>query len=454
MKMDAILLMLGDDQWQLMAIYHDTVAQEMISNWPQADDRAKAQQIQNLQITLQNWGYEQQPVIIGVPDTWCLCTTRQGDGFKSNRQNVLYDFEAQWPVAMEEVVADYLPGKQATLGVCVPLKKLSPVMQALEPLQLNLQAICPKALLALQQQPLTGNSPATRQTIWANTNGQAYHWFTLLDHKPVRWQWLPPSEKALVLQAQSLALNGVVDMQINAFDLPQPITEQLKALPQISSVTWSDAALDACAIAGASRIATRKIKPWIDLLRHPLVSNTQALAFQRVLSTLLLVVIVLGLTAAGTLYLRGTAYTQIAQQNRSNQLLRFAELFPDARIPQNISITSRLSSELKAMMDHASVLPTIGTDTSETSALILLHDTLLCLPDDLPMNVQEIRMESNRVDLRGEASNHADVQRIADALRKSPQLQVQTPQMTQTGDGIIRYTITANYSQSTKGAQP
>jgi hypothetical protein len=450
MKMDALLLMLGDDQWQLMAIHHESVAQEMISNWPQADERAKTQQIQNLQNTLQNWGYEQQPVIIGVPDSWCLCATRQGDGFKPNRQNVLYDFEAQWPVAMEEVVADYLPGKQATLGVCVPLKRLSPVMQALEPLHLNLRAICPKALLALQQQTV-GSHNASHQTIWAN--GQAYHWFTVQDHKPISWQWLPPNEKALVLQAQSLALNGIHDLQVNAIDLPEPLTEQLKALPQVASVVCTNSALDACTIAGASKIATRKTKPWIDLLRYPLVSNTQALAMQRVLSALLLVVIVLGLTVAGTLYIRGMAYQQIAQQNRINQQQRFKELFPDARVSQNISITSRLNSELRAMMEHASVLPAMGTDTSEVSALILLRDAMLGLPVDLPMHVQEIRLENNRIDLRGEATNHADVQKITDALRTSPQLQVDTPQMTQTGAGIIRYTITATYSPA-KGAKP
>jgi len=443
MKIDALVLQLNDDQWQLFAMQQETVLEKVTSSWPQVDERTKAQQIQNLKTTLTNWGVLQHPTVIIVPDHWCLSSTLTADVNKRQRQNVLFDFEASWPLSIEEVVADYLPGKQSALGVCAELKKLKPIMQAIDELNLNINAICPKALLALQQHLTASNDTSANQYIWADDN--AYHWFTVEDRKPAHWQWLSANTKALVLQAQTLALTDNSDLHLKTLDLPLEVANQLKALPQVTSLqSKNETSILDMALTGAQRIATRKTQPWINLQRPPLVTNTQEHALQRVLSVLLMAVIILGVTLAGSMYWRSTQYQQIAQLNHSKQQQLFEELYPGKRIPPNIS--SRLSSELRAMLKHVNVLSTTDIKTGNISALTLLHEALLSLPADLPMQIQEIRLGNNRIDLRGNADQHAQVQTIANSLRTNTHLQVDTPQMTRATGGKIRYTITANWN--------
>ncbi|MAX25863.1 MAG: hypothetical protein CMJ19_15290, partial [Phycisphaeraceae bacterium] len=168
MKFDTLLLIPDDQQWQWVALHHETATEQLTSNWPVLDQPGRTQQIQNLKTTLTNWGYARQPVIIALPDHWCLSASIAGNRLKSARQNTLFDFEANWPISLEDVVADYLPGKETTLGVCTPLHKLYPVITAIEGLDLNLQVICPKAMLALQNRIATSNPPANHDTVWAN----------------------------------------------------------------------------------------------------------------------------------------------------------------------------------------------------------------------------------------------------------------------------------------------
>ena len=232
MKFTSLLLIPDDQQWQLVALQHESIADQLTIDWPVAGDRDQLQHIQNLKTTLQNWGYQNQPAVIALPDAWCICSHLTGNHSKQSRQNVLYHFEARWPLAIEDVVADYLPGKDDTLGVCATIKQLKPIIDAVEELDLNLQAICPKAILALQHYLATNDSTSINQAVWAN--GKAYHWFNIADRKPTRWTWLAPDEKSLVLQAKSQHLAGVADQHVQLLDFPQAITDQIKALPEPS----------------------------------------------------------------------------------------------------------------------------------------------------------------------------------------------------------------------------
>lgn len=443
MKIDSLVLILDDAQWQLKAMGHETVLKEVTCDWPQSSDLDRTQQIQNLQTTLQNWGYAKQPVVMIVPDHWCLCATQAGKTQHKNRQNVLYDFEVNWPIALEDLVADYLSGRETALGVCTEQHRLKPVIEVITKLNLNLQAICPKAMLALQHHLATTTQNTANHTIWAN--GNAYHWFTLEDRKPVSWHWLSPSQEALVLQAQSLYLTEKKPLQIQLLDMPQNVQKELEKLPQITITQNDTAELQTAACSGAQRIASKKIKPWINFLRPPLVQNSQEQATQKSLSFLLSAIVMLGITFCGTLSWRSGLYQDIARKNKIQQQQIFKDLFPDSRIPPNVA--SRISSELRNMIKHTRVNPFDKTATDQTSALILFHQTMLSLPTTLPMHLQEIRLENNNIDLRGQAKQHAQVQSIANALRTNPNLQVNTPQMTQTQAGFIRYTITASYSK-------
>ncbi|MFG0250498.1 MAG: hypothetical protein ACF8OB_16555 [Phycisphaeraceae bacterium JB051] len=445
MKFDTLLLIPDDDHWQWVALNHESVSQQLTSNWPVLDQPGRTQQIQNIQTTLTNWGYARQPVVIALPDHWCLSASLAGNRLKSARQNTLFDFEAHWPISLEDVVVDYLPGKDTTLGVCTPLRKLSPVITAIESLNLNLQSICPKAMLALQNRITTANPPAHHDTAWAN--GKAYHWFCIADSKPTHWQWLDRSEKALVLQAQTQHLVDASNRELHLLDLPEADTFKLKALSEIDSTQVQKVVLNDQAFAGAHRVATRKIKPWFNLLRPPLIANTKEQSVQRALSMLLLSVLILGITLAGMLHWRASEYQQLARNSRKDQQAIFREVFPEARMPQ-VNIASRMESELRRMISHAGAVPTLSINEDQTSALTLLHAVLLSLPRDQALDLQEIRMENNRIDIHGQAKQHADVQTIANSLRAHANLNVDTPQMTQTRDGIIRYTITANWRNS------
>lgn len=451
MKLDTLLLQLGDAHWRMSAIYQQSIVQEITCNWPSAGERERPQLIQNLQTTLGNWQYGQQPVIITVPDHWCICSTHNHDATRQSRQNVLYAFEARWPVAIEDVVADYLPGKGATLGVCVELSRMSPVMTAIEKLDLNIAAISPKALMSLQQLQSVTTDTSEHHAILANC--KAKHWFILKDKKPIGWQWLDCDEKHLFLQAQTHALAGIKNMNIRTSGLPDATIKRIVQLEHVKQVTQYDVDMDNNLIECVSRIATGKTRPWINLLRAPLVKSTHEQTQQRNLGLLLLAVMVLGLCVVGSLYLRGQSYQKIAHENHLAQQAIFKETFPDSRMTGDVS--KRMASELRLMLDHNTVITGGQQTNDQTSALILLHESLLHLPSNMPLHVQEIRMEKNRIDLRGMASDHAQVQQIANSLRANPNLQVQTPQMTQTGNGEIQYSIIALYQPASgKGATP
>ena len=445
MKIDALLLILDDEHWQMSGLCQQQVVQETTSNWPSATQRDHPQLIQNLQTTLSNWQYTNQPVIITLPDHWCICTTQNQDLSRQSRQNVLYAFEAKWPVAIEDVVADYLSTKDTTLGVCVELNRLSQIINALEPLQLNISAICPKSLIVLQQ--LQSISPDALEHHTVLANGKANNWFSFRDRKPIAWKWLDKDVKNLLLQTQTLCMSGQNNLHIKTAGVAETTISQLKAMEHVVEVSPVTTDMDSCLIQSASRLATGKVRPWINLLRPPLVSNTQQQTKQRILGLLLLAVLLLGLSLIGSITWRGMTYRNIAHENQIWQQKIFRDIFPESRrVPLNIA--NRLDSELRNILDHASLLPNTMQTPQQTSALILLHESLLHLPAELPMHIQEIRMDKNRIDLRGVTSEHAQVQLIAKSLQANPNLEVLTPQMTQTTTGEIRYTIIAQFQPS------
>src|SRR4051812_6878706 len=161
----AFILFAAPSHWQLRATHG---ASSKPIDIPISSGASVEQTADEVAAALKSAGYRGEPVVLALPSAWCLCASVATAGLprKDRRRAMLYRLEEKLPLAAEDVVADFLPGgpsSEQSLGVCAQKQMVAPLVGALERNGLSLAAICPAALLAVQQM-LTGGVQRGTQT--------------------------------------------------------------------------------------------------------------------------------------------------------------------------------------------------------------------------------------------------------------------------------------------------
>jgi len=437
MSSHPLLIELDTQRWAIHSFDENTW---QISNVDASVDQSPDTITDALRTVLKSINYRNEPAVIAVRDEWCLSEPVADSSGKPTQQTMLYALEEMLPIAAEDVVADFLQNKSPTLGICVDLAHLRTPFDILRSASVNIKAICPRALLALQQRMQTQPAPAGTDLVWQEA--QRVHLFHLEDGKPVTWQTGSLDDLSNRLNLYCLNRNEPLAIHIEADS--DELKKIADAIPDVSVTGQSDLALEDALRPGAVSIASHQARPWIDLHREPLIEAKSQSAWQKSAGLVLAAIILLAVSISASMLWRAHQYERIAHESLIVQQQVFRDTFKGNRMPPNIR--SRMLSEARILQQQ---METSSQPPQSDSALVTLVHAMKNIPPSQTLNVIEMRFESNRMRLRGKTDKHGQADQIAAAIRKSEHMNVSPPQTNRTAQGMIDYSISATRIQTT-----
>jgi len=440
-----VIYMLGDDNWQIGKNGPDQAQLDTVDMPTDAPPDIVANQ---LSVALNQLGYAGQGITLAVPSRYCLCASISKEGLTRNnaRQAMVFRLEEKLPIAVEEVVTDFVPGNGHALGVCVQTQKLAPIVESLENLAVRIDLICPTALLALQHKMDQTQDEDCDTFLWGHD--QQLELFALADRKPVAWH-LIFNDNDLQVKLNMLALRQTQPLRLAACGLANETRDRISTLPDVQIILDDDQSMPLAAAAAADQIALGKRKGWINLHRDDLaVTDTltqirNPLIAASVGAALFLVCLCI------VLLWRANHYKQISLEVESQQKSLYLEMYPKSDIPLNIK--SRLASEQRksaALRGDHSKLP------KQAPVLLMLRDALSNLPKNIRYQILELQFDEGKVYLEGQVRSHSDAEAIAAALNKTSSLNMDPPRTENLSKKGVSFTIrgTTVYNTSTPHA--
>jgi hypothetical protein len=363
-------------------------------------------------------GHRGGGVVLALPSEWCLAAPVDTAGLpaKDRRRAMTYRLEEKLPVAAEEVVADFVPAPPTAatvFGVCTRTAELAPLVQSLEAAGIDVTAVCPASLLALQN-----ISDKLEAVLWPSDTPSRVELFTFRDGQLHGWYVLPDDPKDVLLHVEHefpQSTTIAVHSDIKSFFARHP---GLRVAPLKSP------SAAATATAMAVQILSGKATPWIDLRRDAVAPRDRFRPIRTPLTCAAVAAVLCLLCAVGAMLWRAGRYDDLAARLADDQRLVYRKAFPNAPIPDDVR--SRLESEersLRGVSGDASAPP------PDDAGLVTLRDLMAHLPPptDLRYRILELRLDKDRFTLEGQAPAHADADAIAAALRQRRTFEVEPP---------------------------
>jgi len=360
-----------------------------------------------------------------------------------HREGLLYRLEPKIPIEAESLVADYISHGQFALAVCAPIERLQPLIQSLEAADVPVCSIVPAPLLALQGRPpkQTGAHNGSSQLIFVGASvGKSYvDLFRMEDDRPAAWRICEPTAAALLRETKLEAIRSAKETRLLDLCTGEPLATNG---PTHAATRCDPEAINLAAARSAASVVEGRLLPWIELRRDALAAPHALRRIQRPLSFAIVALLLLLTTIAAAFWWRARHYDALTASHRTLQLAAYREVLPQGSEP--IDLVSRLASEerrLKGLRGHDDG----EAPPEQISALELLYRTLVSLPDDLRFRVTELRWESDKLYMEGQARSHADAEALAKALRQAARFTIEPPRSEQrpSGQGVT-FTITGS----------
>jgi len=398
---------------------------------------------------LRGGGYRGQGVVLAPSSETCLCASVKTAGLppKNRRRAMAYRLEEKLPIAVEDVVADFVPQDVAdddvTLGVCAQKRPLAEIVDALEAAGVAVAAICPAALLSLQAVLDEGTKERLDAVVWPNDRGGGLELFTLRNGRPGSWSIVDGGIAGLM---RELRLELGADAGGNG---PRVIgacgiaPEVLKSVTGQSDLRWSVLSIDprAGATSLAGSVLAGTTAPWIDLRRDELAVGDGLRRVRTPLTAAGIALVCLLVALCGAMLWRSGRYDAAAAGYAEEQRAEFRRAFPGTPVPADVR--SRLEAE------ERNVRGLSGGDTAapadRRSALVTLRELVTHLPEEeaVRYRILELRLDGgDRFTLEGQATAHGDADAIAASLKRGNAFTVEPPRTEAltgaTGDAAAR----------------
>lgn len=405
-------------------------------------------------------GYNGQGVLLALPSAWCLCApVAAADLPPRNRRTALtFRLEEKLPVSAEDVVADFVPGGEPALGVCVETRHAAPLVEALESQGVAVQSIVPASFLALQGWMSTAAQEVPPDFFIWSDKGQLE--LVAMDQgRPRAWYVLPEDAADAASHAGIEMLNRPVPARLRAAGGVSPAV--FAALASLPNLTVEAGGADVpppetAAARAAAAVLAGKMSPWVELRHGALAPRDPARQIRRPLTAFAAAAILFAAALAAAMFVRAARYDELARRNEQAQREVFRRVFPGRQVP--VDVQSRLASEalsLRAMTgDDPNATAAAATAGAGESGPVTLRDLLAALPDDVRFRVLEVRLDEGRLTLEGQALAHGDADAIAAALRRGGRFDVGPPRTEQlAGEGAgISFTIAGSVVAQPPGA--
>lgn len=365
-------------------------------------------------------------VLVAVPTEQCMtAVVPTGDlPARSWRQPLVYRLEEHLPVAVEEVVADFVVhgpiGRGMATGVAVELTAIQPLIDALEAQGMMVPWVCPAITLAMQSGllPLAG----ARSLLW-QTNGHVQA-IDLQDQQMVRWRTCG-DEQELVAHLRYDAIERDLPLSVAAVGLRSPAVDAVAAiagehLEQHAEIDWTNAVCR-----GGLAVAEEAVSAQLNLRRGALKAPSP---LNRVRHAIVAALLCFGLLAVVLLFgfmRHASLHEQRAEQAEQAVADIHESLLGEPPHDDTPAALVRLTSERRRLQaisgQSTQALP------SPVAALNTLEQVLSALPKQVRYQIFDLHIDEQRLALDGVVRSHADADLIATALRSGTGFRVDPP---------------------------
>lgn len=380
-------------------------------------------------------GYNGSSVCVAIPSDWCLCAPINTNDLpqRNRRSLMIYRLEEKLPIPAEDLVVDFAPGMNCSLGVASKLDRLRPLVDSLEAAGVAVSSISPAAVLSLQQIVSDGTKP----DVHVHVVEGSIEVFSFSDGKIASWRYLHGSvELEQEIRRQQLRLG--TPLRINICGLDTQMTESLRRLSVTAELSVTNGQSAEFASLAADRVLRGRSEAWVELRRDALAVKDALRQIRAPLSAAIAALVAVCICFAGAMLWKAHGYDQLAEALQKQQANAFREALPGSPLPANMK--SRLASEEKKLRG---VSGAAGELPSRLSALNQMYDVLRSLPRDLRYRVLEMRFAGERLYLEGQSRTHGDAEVVAESLRKTGLLQVDAPQSEQRADNSVAFSLSA-----------
>jgi hypothetical protein len=393
---------------------------------------------------LRQLGYRGEGAMLALPSGNCLCAGVSDHGLKTiaREKPLLFRLEEQLPLALEDVVTDFIPCDGGAFGVAVPVDTIKSLIETLEAQRIAITNICPAALLIADGVSRSCQDQTHRQVLLSSLHGKI-DLIGMRNELILWWSVLEPSVAALRLVLRYHTFNQSEPTKICATGLSPDLQSQIgsEAGLEFNQLQCQDP-LEVAARASRDILAGNR-QPPVELRRGALASPDPLRQLRRPLRFSLAMLVLLSSSLAFSMLWRAWQYDRLADEAQNRQLATFHEALPHQSPP--LLITRRLLSEQKRLegLDHDS-----GIASPSLSALPLLEDVLRGLPQDVRIRLLELRFEPDQFYLNGQSLDHTSADRIAQSLRESTGLAVDPPHTEILSGSDVTFEISAEASNS------
>lgn len=338
------------------------------------------------------------------------------------RDALQFRLEERLPLAAEEMVTGFWRMGTQVLAVVVPRSSIEPSLAALNSAGLSIECVTPTSMLWFSEQRhrLPGDDSLHVLTHSSRVESELF-----LLRQGMVLEWVP------------LSASTDFDRQVDYWRLQRG--EEISPLDSANTcsdeATFASPAVDPNVLTAVQRIASGAESPLVSFELAGVRGSVGSLRSEWLQLAAVLVIGLLGL-AGWNLQRSLAASALLAKQDAELQVI-YQEVFPSARPTTAVERRMRIErDQLAGARGH--LLPR----ESGESAVHLLHKLLASLPTELRTRVLEVRCESGRLAISGEARAHGDADRIAAALRGEG-LEVRPPTTQRLATEGVEFRITA-----------
>ncbi|MBE3068813.1 MAG: hypothetical protein IMZ66_01115, partial [Planctomycetes bacterium] len=389
--------------------------------------------------TLATLGYRGEGLVLGLPSAQVYSAEVASDGLprKDRRQALTYRLEEHLPLDAESLTADFLPPVGGrTFGVAVETAPAGDLIERLARAGIEVEAVCPTALLALWQlvDHLDG---AAGFCLMGQAGGVDV--FRIRDGRPVSWHTVEadPGEAAQAVQVDLLAQppEDGAGGQLVAADLGPEFLEAVAGRTGLVCRHVDEASAVALAAQAAPAVLEGRGAGWVNLRRGDLAPGDRLGRLRRPLQAAAALVLVLLAVVTGGAWWRAGRYEAQAAGHIEEQRAVFLRLYPNQRVPG--SVRRHLASEATRLAALA------GTDQAvpdRPAALDTARRVVSGLPADLRARLVMLRIEPAEVYLEGQARSHADAEAVARGIAAQG-LAMEPPRTESLAKGGVAFTL-------------
>ncbi len=396
--------------------------------------------------SLKKMEYRGQNVLLALPSRLCMCAPVDEAGLRprSRLATLRFRLEEQFPLALEEFVADFIPGNGTSLGVAIEVEVIEPILRAFEEEQIDIISLCPVALLIAKAVCARQDDDAI-DAVLCVTDGHL-NWIELARGSVQNWAFLAMSVAAIDMQLRFAFLKRR-SLRLCAIGLNADLQNHLAQFPGVALIQPPDGAALQFAVQATGKVLLSGDRLPVELRAGQLASPHPLRQVRRPLSAAIAATALLAILFIVSMLWRSMQYDHLTELAHNQQLTAFREALPNQTPPPGI--TSRMISEakrLRALSGTATALP------PSASILPLLHDTLAALPANMRFRLLELQFEPQRLYLEGQTLDHAAADEIAAAIRHIAGLNVDPPHTEQPSGEDVTFTISASLASSSGSA--